>query len=141
MDWKNIIKVDFSGNAGARTSPDKKTGKGRFNPFDPKRKKTGGTERVDHSAPEGGIPENKCDGWPDCSQDAVKYCTTCCFKACEQCYPLFAKAKGGFHPSAPLDHKSRPYKNHCKDVISSASGKTERKVVHDDSGYSSLKDW
>ena len=49
MDWKNIIKVDFSGNAGARTSPDKKTGKGRFNPFDPKRKKTGGTERVDHS--------------------------------------------------------------------------------------------
>ena len=98
-------------------------------------------ERVDHSEPEGGIPENKCDGWPDCSQDAVKYCTTCCFKACEQCYPLFAKAKGGFHPSAPLDHKSRPYKNHCKDVISSASGKTERKVVHDDSGYSSLKDW
>jgi hypothetical protein len=142
MDWKNIIKLDFSGNAGSRTRKDEDNkGKKVFNPFDPTRKKRGG-EVVDHSEPEGGIPENKCDGWPDCKLDAVKYCGTCCFKACEGCYPLFAAAKGGYHPSRAMNNPSRPYHENCAD-ITSAGGKKERKVVeHDeDTGYSTGADW
>tara|TARA_R100000152_G_C6779475_1_gene211132 strand:- start:2481 stop:2873 length:393 start_codon:yes stop_codon:yes gene_type:complete len=130
MDWKELIKnVDFGGSQGRadrkKNIPEKPT-----NPFSKKKVRPSGN-RVDNTVPKGKIPHNKCDSWPDCRNNATKYCYVCCMKACDECYPLF----GGGHPSRPFDGDP-DYYEHCN--IDSVTG--ESKEVEEDK-YSSGKDW
>lgn len=152
MDWKEVIKnVDWSPSTGRRDKVPARPPKKGKNPMSRKRKPTGGMT-VDTSVPTGKIPDNKCDSWPDCKNNATKYCVVCCMKACDRCYPMFAISRPGSHPSVPYNggNNRESFVEHCN--INPKTGKGEMKKpeppTNTPSGkkdskdkYSTGKDW
>ena len=130
-DWFKALKVDFS------------TGHGRSNvDGDKKRKKRGLIARNPHSSkgkkqrgptpqpkPTGEIPQEKCDSWPACRNDAEHFCYVCGMKACAECYEYF----DGHHPKSP--HPMSEYSEHWEEM-----GAGQRKAKKEDK-YTNLKDW
>jgi len=138
MSWKKIIsKIDFSEAQGRTNKKPKKEDEKKpyWNPFSDKPPPKG--KYVDDSVPSGAIPANKCDGWTDCINDAVWYCSTCGYKACRDCYDSFQ----GHHPKAEMDGSdgNPPFAEAWIDDEDSEfeSGRSKKK----DPGYPNIKEY
>ena len=134
MSWKEIVtKVDFTGSQG-RTDKKKEIPEKPRNPFSTKKVPAKGMQ-VDHSEPTGHTPPNKCDGWPDCKNNATLFCLVCCFKGCDDCYYLFS----GRHPAQPVKGKVPTMAEHCN--YDEETGKWKIADEPETDEYTTADDW